>query len=466
MTAIRRRKKDRPPKPPKPAKAVRPVRRPGRVRRALVGASDPFVHLLDPQHRNPGPRWLLLLVMLAAFAMFWIAFGTAGTTYDVGVTGYAPFVFVALLVAGPLLFVLTRPLQALMFSVATAFVLGVVLPDAADAPWPWLVVQGLIMFALLFATGIRRSLPEALGAWFLTVLLFWWGLPRAEADGWAVGLAIIVLFGVLTGRLVRARQELRVQTEVSESERALRRVLEERARLARDLHDIVAHHMSLVVVQAETAQYRVPGLGDAAREELLSISETARSALTETRGLLSVLRQENTQAENAPQPGLHLLDDLVESSRRAGVDLEVRITGDLGVLREGRSLTGFRIMQEALANASRHAQGAPVRLEGHGDARGVDLAVLSGLPGQSETHVAGLPRSADDRLGWLEVGVAPETGHGIIGMRERAVAVGGRLQVGPVAQGFLVQLFLPSDAPDGVRSGGNRSGGKRDEGTA
>ncbi len=314
--------------------------KPGRrlLPRAVNGLTDPFLDLLDPGRQATGPRWLFRLVLLLSFVMFWVAFGTAETTYDVEVTGRSPFLIIAVLVAGPLLFVLIRPLPALMFSTATAFLLGALLPVLRSAPWPWLIVQGLIIFVLLFATAVRRPLREVIAAWALVVLLFWWGLPRHEADGWAVGLSLIALFGVLIGRLLNTRRDLRAQTEVSESERAQRVVLEERARLARDLHDIVAHHMSLVVVQAETAQFRVPQLGEAARDELLSISETARSALTETRALLNVLRQENTETENAPQPGLHLLDDLVETTRRAGVQLEVRITGDLSVLREGRSL--------------------------------------------------------------------------------------------------------------------------------
>jgi signal transduction histidine kinase len=410
------------------------------LRRGVVALTDPVVDAVAG-NQPVVHRWVIRLLLLVAFGVFWIAFGTAGLHYDTDATSQGAMFFVALPVAGPVLFAYTRPLPALLFSVASAFVLVVMLPEAPGSPpWPWPVVHGLVIFALLFATAARRSLAEAAGAWLMVSLLFFWGVPE-QAPGWTAGLGALTLTGVLTGRLLRVRRDLRAQTEVSESERARRLVLEERANLARDLHDIVAHHMSLVVVQAETAQYRVPDLQEAARAEMLSISQTARSALTETRALLAVLRQENTEIQDAPQPGLHLLEELVETTRRAGVDVEARITGDLNVLREGRSLAGFRIAQEALANATRHAGGASVRLEAHGDADGVHLAVVNGRPGSV------LEPSGDDRFDWGRVGAPTESGHGIIGMRERAGAAGGRLLVGPIPDGYLVQVFLPAEGP-------------------
>ena len=383
---------------------------------------------LNPFRRIPGLRLdAHKFVLLVTFVLFWIAFGTTQVTYDTQATGMGPMFFVALVIALPFAFVLTRPLPALVFSVGRAFLWALTLPGELDpgGDWPWTVVQGLIIFVLLFATAVSRPVRDAAWAWLLTSFLFWAYLQPGQRAGWVVALGAISVLGVLTGRLLRARRDLRVQTELSAAERARRVVLEERAQLARDLHDIVAHHMSLVVVQAETAQYRVPNLGDAAREELQSISETARSALTETRALLKVLRQENAPVQDAPQPGLHLLEELVDTTRRAGVDLEAEISGDFGGLREGQSLAGFRIVQEALANASRHAQGAPVRLTARSDAQGVSLTVISGEVRQP-----------------FRIGPAPETGHGIIGMRERAAAAGGTLQVGPTEGGFVVQLSL------------------------
>jgi signal transduction histidine kinase len=182
------------------------------------------------------------------------------------------------------------------------------------------------------------------------------------------------------------------------------------------------------VVQAETASFRVPDLSDAARAELLSIGETARSALAETRALLSVLRQDGEELAAAPQPGLHQVGDLVDAARRAGVQLEARIDGEFDRLRPGVSLAAYRIVQEALANASRHAPGAPVRLEVDAAAQVVHVLVRNESPpgGQRVSTPSGVM-------------------HGITGMRERAAAAGGRLTLGPTEDGgFAVELSLPT----------------------
>jgi signal transduction histidine kinase len=181
-------------------------------------------------------------------------------------------------------------------------------------------------------------------------------------------------------------------------------------------------------VQTETASYRVPDLTESARAELLSIGESARSALTETRALLAVLRQDGQAVEEAPQPGLVQVNELVEAAQRAGVKLTAKISGDLDVLRPGTSLAAYRIVQEALANAARHAPGAPVLLAVESAAGEVRLWVENGpVPGAAPD---GLP-------------VTGTVGHGITGMRERAAAAGGKLDLGPTpGGGFAVRLFL------------------------
>jgi signal transduction histidine kinase len=379
-----------------------------------------------------GVRRLVVLrnsAWVVAVILSFIAFGTSGTVYDTGTLGYGLMFFVGFIVGLPFGLIATRPLRGLMLSVGGAFVLTA-LPLADRDPWPWLVVNGLVMFALLFATCARVSLPRAIGAWLITAALFAWGLPDHIRTGWLVGVTCIAVLGVLVGRLVSTRQALVVQEEVSTAEKGRRVVLEERARIARDLHDIVAHHMSLVVVQAETAVYRVPELSEGARAELLSIGETARSALAETRTLLSVLRQDDQQLPAAPQPGLQQLGELVEAAQRAGVTLDARIDVDLAVLRPGTSLAAYRIVQEALANASRHAPGARVRLVVDQFAQVVHVLVRNGPP------LAGRPTAP------LPAG----DGHGITGMRERAAAAGGRLTLGPTEDGgFAVELFLSTD---------------------
>jgi signal transduction histidine kinase len=265
----------------------------------------------------------------------------------------------------------------------------------------------------------------------VTVALYVYGVPGEQAAGWTLGVTVVAVLGLLVGRLARTNRALAAQAEVSEAERERRVVLEERTRIARDLHDIVAHHMSLVVVQAETAPYRVGDLSDGARAELESISASARSALAETRALLAVLRQEGDAAEHAPQPGVGDLGPLLDGARRAGVPIteDVRVSGD--ELRPGTSLAVYRIVQEALANASRHAAGAAVRVEVVREGGALRVTVVNGpVPGRSAYAVESAP--------------PPREGHGITGMRERAGAEGGTLWTGRTQQGgFAVEARLP-----------------------
>ena len=145
--------------------------------------------------------------------------------------------------------------------------------------------------------------------------------------GWVVAVSAVAVFGLLAGTLARTRRSLERQERLTSQEKGRRLVLEERTRIARDLHDIVAHHMSLVVVQAETAPYRLPDVPAPVRAELESISASARSALTETRALLSVLRQDGQQAEHAPQPGIEQIGELVDGAPPGGVPLEPPVRG-------------------------------------------------------------------------------------------------------------------------------------------
>ncbi|MET9339325.1 sensor histidine kinase [Nonomuraea sp. NPDC003804] len=203
----------------------------------------------------------------------------------------------------------------------------------------------------------------------------------------------------------------------------------ERARIARELHDVVAHHISLVAVQAETARLATPGMPAAGAERLSAIGDTARAALTEMRRLLGVLREdaETTSADWHPQPGLRLseLNELVDESRQAsGTATRLILRGDPVELDPGVELAAYRIIQEALTNARRHAAGAAVDVELRYTGQGVLVRVRDNGPGPSPD--------------------APAAGHGLSGMRERAAAVGGELSTGPApGGGFLVEARLP-----------------------
>ena len=198
----------------------------------------------------------------------------------------------------------------------------------------------------------------------------------------------------------------------------------ERARIARELHDVVAHHISMIAVQAETARLTTPGLPTEGATRLLAIGDTARTALTEMRRLLGVLREDaDTGVQRRPQPGLGQLIDLVDESRdAAGSRTRLIVSGPIAPLDPGIEVTAYRIVQEALTNARRHAPGAAVDVElRYGDE---DLAVRVRDNG---------PGPAADR-----------PGHGLLGMRERAATVGGTLLTGPApGGGFLVEARLP-----------------------
>lgn len=369
-------------------------------------------------------------VVVLAVAMSFIAFGAATATMDVDRIGLGVTPFIGALAGLPLALATTRPIVGWAVSVGGAFAVAL-LPGQQTMPWPWGVPQGLVLLALLFAVASREPLLRTAGAWLTTLALFVWGVPPGTAAGWSVGVTTVVVIGLLAGRLARSNRALAQQAEETASEKAQRVLLEERSRIARDLHDIVAHHMSLVVVQAETAPYRVADLSPAASAELESISESARAALTETRALLSVLRRaDDDDAVTDPQPGVDDLDELMRRARSAGTRVSFE-HGALPVLRPGTSLAAYRIVQEALANAARHAAGAPVHVWVGADDEILQLRVVNEPPRDAE------PVTID--------GPVPFTpGHGVTGMQERASAEGGQLDVGPTAEGgFAVVASLP-----------------------
>jgi signal transduction histidine kinase len=203
----------------------------------------------------------------------------------------------------------------------------------------------------------------------------------------------------------------------------------ERARIARDLHDVVAHHISMIAVQAETARLATPGMPAAGAQRLSEIGDTARAGLTEMRRLLGVLREDagTDAADRRPQPGLQQLNELLDEARDAsGTGTRLIVSGPPVALDPGVELAAYRIIQEALTNARRHAPGAAVDVELHYTGDALRLCIRDNGPG---------PPAA-----------APSGGHGLAGMRERAATVGGQLRTGPAAVGgFLVEARLPAE---------------------
>ena len=198
----------------------------------------------------------------------------------------------------------------------------------------------------------------------------------------------------------------------------------ERARIARELHDVVAHHLSMISVQAETARLTTAGMPPDGAKRLLAIGDTARAALTEMRRLLGVLRADaEPVATRAPQPGLQQLLELLDEQRASGgTSARLIVSGPVAALDPGVELTAYRVVQEALTNCRRHAPGAAVDVSLVYEPAALRVAVRDNGPG-------------------LDGGAA---GHGLVGMRERVDMVGGTLCTGPApVNGFLVEATLP-----------------------
>ncbi|MGH3255606.1 MAG: sensor histidine kinase [Streptosporangiaceae bacterium] len=210
----------------------------------------------------------------------------------------------------------------------------------------------------------------------------------------------------------------------------------ERARIARELHDVVAHHISMIAVQAETARLATPGMPDAGAQRLLEIGDRARAGLTEMRRLLGVLREDAQAADpdtllsedRRPQPGLEQLNELLDEARQAsGAGTRLIVSGPLARLEPGVELAAYRIVQEGLTNARRHAPGAAVDVELRFTDAALRLRIRDNGPGP--------PLGTQD------------DGHGLTGMRERAAAAGGDLSIGVApGGGFLIEATLPAVA--------------------
>lgn len=249
------------------------------------------------------------------------------------------------------------------------------------------------------------------------------------------GLAGAVVVWAVLGRrrLARARRAAAARTAAArEVEDALVELTArgERARIARELHDVVAHHISMISVQAETARLTTAGMPEEGARRLREIGDTARTALTEMRRLLGVLRadaerdtERDTAARRAPQPGLQQLLELLDEMRQTGgASARLIVHGPVTALDPGVELTAYRLVQEALTNCRRHAPGAAVDVTLAYGADALRVAVRDNGPGPGD-------------------GTA---GHGLVGMRERVDMVGGTLSTGPApVNGFLVEAVLP-----------------------
>ncbi len=300
---------------------------------------------------------------------------------------------------------------------------------------------GLAIIVALFALASRA---DGRPLWIGAVVS---GVPviTAEIFGGLAGQGIgnvfpaVLLFSLafVLGRIVHAHQrhasgqQVRAERlERDQEARAARAVAAERTRIARELHDVIAHSLSVIVVQAAAERRVLAGGQQSTAEALDSIEQNGRQAMTELRRLLGLLRKGDGELSLAPQPGLDGVGDLVAQAREAGVEVAVRTDGDLTDIPRGVDLSAYRIVQESLTNVLKHAQARHVEVLLRSRGRGVEIDVTD------DGTAAPGPGSG---------------GLGLIGMRERVAVYGGTVQAGPLdGGGFQVRAMLPFEAGEQV----------------
>lgn len=391
--------------------------------------------------RTAAGRDALVAVAVAVMGLVRVPYFLRGGPIDMGMLVAANAAATAdLLVIG-----LRRRAPRTALGIALAIVLGSIL---LPGRYPFSGV-GLVVCIYTVATLLPRrsavlalaaaAVVHAVGGFALSTLTggdvyqLWsyWGVPGDDAPDLVT--ATVATFGIAgflgtymqTRRAYTSELEARAaRLEVEREERALKAVAEERGRIARELHDIAAHDLSAIVVQAGAADRLVDGDPAAAKATLQAIRSQGRDTLSSLRRLVGIMREVDTDGR-APQPSLLRLDDLVGAAREAGMTVEVTTSGQGGPLPPSLDLTAYRVVQEALTNARRHADGAPVTVC---------------IAHDEELHVVvrnARPATSPDPS-------AAGAGHGLLGMRERVQQAGGRLDVGATEDGgWQVEAHLP-----------------------
>ncbi len=363
--------------------------------------------------------------------------------------------------------VLARGSRSGPFSDQAALVLGLLAtaPIAVIRRFPAMAIGTVLTASAVFVIFGRLSWSAAaVAGWLIAVAACPVMLPRRQAvlagvlmEGavllgpfgnvtpWdataAEALAVIAAWGA--GEMLRARRQAAIdQAAAAEQLRNLSErdaVARERASIARELHDVVAHHVSMIAVRAATAPYAIAGLPDSGQAAFGEIAEEARSALTELRVVLGVLRAPDGASETAPQPRLADLSELLERMSSAGADVVMTVIGEVRPLPGSVELCGYRVVQEGLTNARRHAPGSPVSVQlCYRDAT-LSVRVSDSGAKAAATLPGPAPRPDQD-----QPPVTGVTGYGLTGLRERVEMLRGRFEAGPDGRGgFLVTALLP-----------------------
>jgi signal transduction histidine kinase len=388
---------------------------PGRT----LGLMDPAMSLARvPRRPLPSDIAVAGLVLVWAVLEALLADGPGSTASRVGF---------AVVISAPLVFRRRKPLEVIVIlSAATvAWALSADRPEAGTMPFP-----AILLAVFSVALYARTTWAAALGLVIaLGAMLITFHSPFYDTTPTAGNTAILFFFtgGTWTaGWLVRRRAALARQAYDESGDLARSAVAEERERIARELHDVVAHSVSIIAVQAGAAEQLLDKDIEAAREHMGAVRRTARETMTEMRRLLGVLHEND--ASYVPQPGLARVPDLLDDVRSAGVPVDFSEVGDRPELSAGVDLVAYRVIQEALTNVRKHAPGAPARVIVSYGPREVDIEV---------TNDCGSSQPGQDQNGG---------GHGLIGMRERVRIFDGSFEAGGRADGgFRVRASIPLD---------------------
>lgn len=384
--------------------------------------------------------WALTGTIFAAVVLLAVGAPVVATVYDMH-----PAISLAWITlhCGAIVLTLYWALPGLVVSLVASGALMYVTASADSSIWPWPVTGLLTQCAILIVAGLASRWYNAVAGWSAGVLLTIAvllneapGLPAGAVTNSIVFASVsagVVLAATLSRLWLRNAGRLQAAERTSAIQDRKSKGLAERNRIARELHDVVAHSMSVISVQAATAQYRNPGMDEEASREFNEIASSSRQALGEMRMLLSILRNDD-DAPTAPSPRLEDIHSLVEATRASGTVIHYRgldpeVDGPLGDIAPGIALAAYRIVQEALSNALRHSPGSEVDAE---------LSITT----------------APDNTVWVNIAVtngaheqkasAPGSRLGLEGIRERTTAVGGRCQFGPTPEGgFAVTASLP-----------------------
>ena len=401
-----------------------------------------------PRPPRTARQWAADALIALAVAAVQTAAGLAGGWHGHAATPGG----IALQAAGGAVLAARRRYPVAVLAATYATVFAYLATQPGQPGW----IAPTIAFCTAIYLGKRAAAVGFLAACYVASL---WGPMlaggHAPSPMFALGLGAGLALLVVVAELIRLRGQRALAQRQRQQEEARRRASEERLRIARDLHDVVAHNISVINVQANTALHLMDRQPDRARSALTTISEVSKQALVEVRTVLGVLRDVDARAPRAPSASLARLPDLAENARAAGVNVQMAEGGPVGEggpagpggkdgpLPATVDVAAYRILQEALTNCARHSPGTTAVVSVRRDRRDLVVEVTDDGPAAGRPGAPGAPGARGDG-----------SGNGIVGMAERAHALGGALAAGPRPEGgFRVFARLPltgGTAPGGA----------------